>query len=36
MVKYLSKDIDILGFWPEKDLDKFRDLTVKSAAEQDK
>ena len=36
MVKHLSKEIDILGFWKEEDLDKFKDLTVKSAAEQDK
>ena len=35
LVKHLPKEIDIIGFWPEEDLDKFKDLTVKSAAEQD-
>lgn len=35
MVNHLSKDIDIIGFWPESDLDKFKDLTVKCAAEMD-
>jgi hypothetical protein len=32
MVLHFSKDIDIIGFWPEEDLEKFKDLTVKSAA----
>jgi hypothetical protein len=32
MVRHLSKEIDIIAFWPEEDLDRFKDLTVKSAA----
>ena len=36
MVEHLPKEIDIIGFWPEEDLDKFKDLTVKCAAENNK
>ena len=35
-MEHLPKDINIIGFWPEEDLDKFKDLTVKPAALMDK
>jgi hypothetical protein len=35
MVHHLSKDIDILGFWSDEDLEKFNDKTIKSAANLD-
>ena len=33
---HLPKEIDIIGFWKEEELDKFNDPTVKSAAIKDK